>query len=123
MAGVDATLTAGPVDLNLQYVRREDRRPTFTANEPDAVTDGGFAEVIVAPEASPFYGFALYNRVECDRPLLDPRAGGPAGVTRYESVSAGLGHLVTRNVRVQLEAGYDFESEAGRGTLGMTLAY
>ena len=123
MAGGDATLTAGPLDLNLQYIHREDARPTFTPGEPDAVTDGGFVEAIVTPATSRAYGFALYNRVKCDRPLLDPRLGGPANVTLFQSVAAGIGYLVSRNARVQLETGYDIENEDARATLGMTLAY
>jgi hypothetical protein len=123
MAGLDATLSSGPVDLNLQYVHREDRNPTFTVGEPDAVTRGGFAELILAPLEGRTYGFALYNRVDCDRPLLDPRAGGPSGVSRFQTLAAGVGHLLARNVRVQFEAGYDLEADAARGTLGMTLAY
>jgi hypothetical protein len=123
MLGADATFTAGAMDVNVQYVHREDQRPTFTSGEPDAVTDGGFVEVIVAPEEKRTYGFALYNRVECDRPLLDPRIGGAANVTRFQSAAAGVGYLLARNVRVQVEAGYDIEAEAGRATVGMTLAY
>lgn len=123
MAGADATITAGPLDVNVQYIHREDVLPTFTPGEPDAVTDGGFVELIVAPEEHRTYGFALYNRIDCDQPLLDPRLGGPANVTRFESVAAGIGYLVRRNVRMQFEAGYDMESETARGTLGMTLAY
>ena len=123
MAGADATIALGSVDLNLQYIHREDRQPTFIQGESDAVTEGGFAEVVVAPAESRTYGFALYNRVQCDRPLLDPRNGGPTGVSRFETLAAGIGHLVARNVRVQFEAGYDLEAEATRATLGMTLAY
>jgi hypothetical protein len=123
MAGGDATITIGPLDFNLQYIHREDRLPTFTPGEPDAVTDGGFAEAIVAPESSRTYGFALYNLVECDQPLLDPRLGVPANVTRFQSLAGGIGYLVSRNVRAQFETGYDIENEATRVTLGMTLAY
>jgi hypothetical protein len=123
MAGADATLSAGALELNLQYLHREDRRPTFTPGEPDAVTDGGLAELLIVPEDRRVYGFALYNHVQCDQPLLDPRAGGPANVTRFQTLAAGVGYLVARNVRLQLEAGYDLEVETGRGTLGMSLAY
>jgi hypothetical protein len=123
MVGADATLSGGPVDVNLQYLHREDRRPTFTPGETDAVTDGGFVELIVAPEERRTYGFALYNHVQCDRPLLNPRAGGPTNVTRFQTAAAGIGYLVARNARVQFEVGYDIESETGRATVGMTLAY
>ena len=123
MAGLDATITAGPLDLNLQYIHREDKLPTFTPGEPDAVTDGGFAEAIVSHEASRTYGFALYNLVDCNQPLLAPGLGGPVNLLRYQSAAAGFGYIVARNVRVQLEAGFDIETEATRATLGMTLAY
>ena len=123
MAGLDATITAGPLDLNLQYVHREDKLPTFTPGEPDAVTDGGFAEAVLSHPESRTYGFALYNLVDCDQPLLDPRVGGPSSVRRFQSLAAGLGYVVSRNARVQFEAGYDIETEATRATMGMTLAY
>jgi hypothetical protein len=123
MTGADATLTANALEVNIQYIHREDRHPTFTPGEPDAVTDGGFVEMIFAPEESRTYGFALYNRVGCDQPLLDPGVGGLAPVARAQTVAAGVGHLVTRNVRVHLESGYDIEADAVRATLGMTLAY
>jgi hypothetical protein len=123
MVGADATITAGPIDLNLQVIHREDERPTFTPGEPSAVTNGGFVEAIVAPASSRIYGFALHTFVECDRPLLDPRTGGPAPVTRFQSVAVGIGYVASRNARVQLEAGHDIETEATRATLGMTLAY
>ena len=77
----------------------------------------------MTPATSRAYGFALYNRVKCDQPLLDPRLGGPANVTLFQSVAAGIGYLVSRNARVQLETGYDIENEDARATLGMTLAY
>jgi hypothetical protein len=38
-------------------------------------------------------------------------------------VAAGVGHLLARNARVQVEAGYDLEADAGRATLGLILAY
>jgi hypothetical protein len=123
MAGGDATITAGPLELNFQYIHREDRLPTFTPGEPDAVTNGGFAEAVLSHPERRTYGFALYNLVDCDQPLLDPRLGGPSNLRRYQSFAAGFGHIVSRNARVQFEAGYDIEGEAMRATLGMTLAY
>ena len=123
MAGADATISTGPLELNLQYVHREDKLPTFTPGEPDAVTDGGFAEAILSRPESRTYGFALYNLVDCDQPLLDPRLGGPSNLRRFQSFGAGFGYVVSRKPRVPFEAGYDNESEATRATLGMTLAY
>lgn len=123
MLGGDGTLSAGAVEVNGQYVYREDNRPTFTPGEPKVVLKGGFAEVLIRPAGSRFYGFALYNRVTTDRPLLDVDLGGPTDVRRHESIAAGVGHLVRRNVRVSTELGYDVKQDAGRLTLGLFAAF
>ncbi len=123
MSGADATVERGPVQLNLQYVHREDDRPTFTPGERRAVMDGGFAELLVIPANSRLYGYALYNRVEANRELLDFGEGAPSGVRLFESVSAGGGWLVQRNARVYGEALYDTQLETSRMTLGFTVAY
>ena len=41
----------------------------------------------------------------------------------FGAVKAWTGYLIARNVRAQLEVGYDVEIETTRATLGMTLAY
>jgi hypothetical protein len=123
MAGGDATVVMGPLELNLQYVHREDDRPTFTPGEARTETDGGFAELLVVPPDSRWYGYALYNRVENDRSLLDPGGGWPSEVEEYETAAAGAGYVLRRNVRLYGEALYDLEAEAGHFTLGAMLAY
>jgi len=123
MAGADGTVEVGPVQINVQYVHREDDRPTFTPDEPTAVTDGGFAEVLLRPVGSRWYGVALYNRIACSHPLLDPRAGGAAGVRRYETLTAGGGYLWRRNFRVYGELTGDFDLNQTTVTLGFTTAF
>lgn len=123
MAGGDATINVGPVELNAQYIHREDDRPTFTPGEPTVRTDGGFVEMIVRPGGSRWYGIALYNRVQADQPLLDFGLGGPANVDRYESVSGGLGWLWRRNVRVFGEVTWDVERDDGVVTLGLVTGF
>lgn len=123
MAGADATVSGGMLELNLQYVHREDDLATFTPGERIEVTDGGFAELLVLPEASRWYGYALYNRVEDNRGLLDFGEGAPSGVRLYETVAAGAGYLVQRNVRVYGEALYDTQQEVSRFAMGFTAAY
>ena len=123
MAGLDATVSQNPLELTLQYVHREDDRPTFVAGERMEVMDGGFAELLVVPEGERWYGYALYNRVEDNRALLEFGAGAPGGVRLFESLSAGLGYQVRRNLRVYGEALYDVQLEVARGTLGFTAAY
>jgi hypothetical protein len=50
MAGVDATVTSTPFELNLQYVERRDDNPFFAvsglAPAESTATRGGFAELI-----------------------------------------------------------------------------
>jgi hypothetical protein len=123
MVGVDATWGRGAIEINAQYLHRNDNRPTFTPGEPEAELDGGFAELLVRPANSVWYGFGLYNLVKADRPLLDVRLGGPGAIRRYESLSVGVGRLLQRNLRVTAEGTYDIEMEAGRWTLGFVSAF
>jgi hypothetical protein len=123
MLGADATISLGPVELNAQYVHREDDVPTFTAGEETARTDGGFAELLVRPAGSRWYGVALYNGMWANRPLLDPRAGGPTGVDRYHAVTVGLGHILRRNIRTFGEVTWDIEQEEALFGLGVTAAF
>ncbi len=121
--GADGTVTLGPVELNAQYLHRRDNRPTYTTGEPRITTDGGFAELIVRPGDSRFYGFALYNLVDANRPLLEVGTRGATGVTRYQTIAGGMGHLLRTNFRVGAELGYDLEQQDTRLTLGGVLAF
>jgi len=123
MIGGDATITAGSLELNAQFIHREDDNPTFTAGEETAKTDGGFAELVIHPAGSRWYGIALYNLIDANRPLLDPRLGGPAGVDRYHAFTGGAGYLVRRNFRVHAEGTWDFEIEEARLSVGFTTAF
>jgi hypothetical protein len=123
MFGVDATIGGKTFELNGQYIRRTESRPTFTDGEPEATLDGGFAELIVRPPRSRFHGFALYNLVTADRPLLTVRLGGPSGITRHETVTAGFGRVERRNFRWTFEATYDVRQEMMRWGLGFVTAF
>ena len=123
MVGGDGTVSVGPLELNAQYIHREDDQATFTPGEPVTKTDGGFAEVLFRPPQSRWHGFALYNRVDANRPLLDVRLGGPADVSRYETLTGGGGYLVRRNFRVLGEVTYDLEASQTRWTLGLVTAF
>jgi hypothetical protein len=123
MLGADATVSIGDVELRGQFIHREDRSPTFTLNEARAVTNGGFAEVLWHRTGDRWYAIALYNLIHTSRPLLDARLGGAAGISRYETVTGGLGYLVQRNVRAYGEATWNAELRSAQGTLGLTLAF
>jgi len=123
MLGGDASIGLGPVELRGQFIHREDASPTFTPGEPRAVTNGGFGEVLVHRAGSRWYAIALYNLIRTSRPLLDVGLGGPAGVSRYETVTGGGGYLLQRNVRVYAEGTWDTELRSTQWTLGMTMAF
>ncbi|HKI94477.1 MAG TPA: hypothetical protein VJ992_04240 [Gemmatimonadales bacterium] len=123
MVGGDATVTVGPVEVNGQFIHREDDVPNFVPGEPKAVTNGGFAELVVAPPLSRWYGIALYNRITANLPLLDVRLGGAGDLTKYQAVTGGLGYLVQRNLRVYGEATWDTEAKTTRFTAGLTTAF
>ena len=123
MLGADATLSHGPFELNVQYLHRSDSRPFYVAEDSTANLDGGFAELLVRPAGSRWHGFALYNLIDADRPVLSVRVGGPALVERYETLSGGIGYLLRRNVRVTGEMTYDVSQEEARWTLGVVSAF
>ncbi len=123
MVGGDATISIGALEINGQYIHREDDTPTFTPGEPTVETDGGFAEAILRSPNGRWYGFGLYNLVDADRPLLDIGLGGPAQVSRYETLSGGIGYLLRRNVRLSAEATWDIEQETARWTAGLVTAF
>ncbi|MBM4188913.1 MAG: hypothetical protein FJ206_16550 [Gemmatimonadetes bacterium] len=123
MIGFDGTIGGGTVEVNWQYLRRTDSRPRFLPTEPKVTVDGGFGELIVQPPKSKWYGFALYNLVTADRPLLDVRLGTPTNQRRYESYSAGIGRAERRNFRWTLEGTYESTRDRFRWTLGLTTAF
>ena len=124
MFGADATFSIGTFEINAQYIHREDDFPTFSPSDQIAKTDGGFAEVIWMPKPdSRWYALALYNRIDCNQPLLNVRLGATGNLERYQTITGGLGWVWQRNVRVMGEATWDTEREAARWTLGLVTAF
>lgn len=123
MVGADATIDAGNLEFNLQYLHRADDEPTYTPGDPTTQTDGGFVEAIYRFPGNRWYALALYNYIYTDQPLLDARLGGPADIKRWQTLSAGFGYVLHRNFRLLAEVGWDFEQEASRTTVGLVTAY
>jgi hypothetical protein len=123
MAGGDATITFGNLEVNAQYIHRDDSNPTFASTDPRVQTDGGFAETIYRFPNSRFYALALWNYIWCSEPLLDARLGGPSNIQRYHTFSAGFGWMWRTNVRTLVEGGWDIEQETTRWTVGVSAAY
>jgi len=124
IVGGDATLASGALELNVQYLHRQDDDPLFLgAAATEVISEGGFAELLVRPRGSRWHAFGLYNLVTADQPILDVRLGGPSGIGRYESLTAGTGYLVRRNFKVTLEVTRDLSQEATRFSTGFITAF
>lgn len=116
MAGADLTAGNEYVELNAQYVYRNDTNPYRLANASGTrtITRGGFAELLVSPKGpdSRLTGHLLYNYVDSDQSDL-----------KYQSYTAGLGYLLARNVRLIGEYTYEQEHKDSKVTLGIITAF
>jgi hypothetical protein len=128
--GPDATIALlQGAEINLQFLRRTDTNPLLRENGPSSTVDSYLAEIIGGPfgPGGRWYATGLYNRVDSDLPILSLRLGEQNTSDRYlaayESASAGLHYLLTRNIRLLGEAGWDLERETPRFTVGTTLAW
>lgn len=117
--GADATLSAAPFELNLQYLERRDANPFFETPLPltKIATRGGFAELIFRPRGDDgrWYGAGLFNWVD----------SGDPGI-RYTAATAHAGYLLRRNMRLIAEATYIFRGLAAdtvRLDTGLVLAF
>jgi hypothetical protein len=114
----DATVSAAPLELNLQYVERRDGNPYFTpANDPAVKTRGGFAELVYLPKGddSRWYLTGLLNWVDSEIQALD-----------YSSATFHIGRLLRRNIRATAEFTYVFDSvynKHGRLAFGLTTGF
>jgi hypothetical protein len=118
MLGADATVSAKPFELNLQYVERRDDNPFLIADftEPTR-TRGGFAELIYLPKGddSKWYMVGLVNWVDSELAALD-----------YSSATVHYGRLLRRNIRATAEFTYVFDSpykDHARLALGLVTAF
>jgi hypothetical protein len=127
--GPDVTLSHGALEVNGQFLRREDSNPLFAANPLRTTVNSAMAEVLYGPFGTEgrWTIAGLYNWVDADAPLLSMRLGRAqetGGLTqRYHSVSGGLHYLARRNVRFMGEAAYDIEFESTRFTTGVVMAF
>ncbi len=113
MAGPDVTFSYNDiVELNLQYLLREDDNPTISSKKIE--TKGAFGELIIMPKGdeSKWYGVGLYNWVESDLSYLN-----------YKSASVHLGYMLRRNVRLVGEFLYNFTDEYGQVGVGFVSAF
>lgn len=123
--GPDVTVALGNLEINGQYLRRTDSNPFFSDAETDAQVNSAFAELIWSPQGPTgrWHVASLYNWIDADEPIVTIRAGEEEPFARFQTLSSSLHYLVARNVRVLGEAGYDFERERTRFTIGAFLAW
>lgn len=118
MWGVDATIHFDILELNLQYVGRNDNNAQFAlAAGTEEDIRGGFAEVIFTPrgDKSAWYAVGLFNWIEADNPGSD-----------YRSLSGHIGYLLRRNFRLVAEINHIFkgpEGEHTRAGIGLITAF
>lgn len=120
MVGVDATVSAKILELNLQYLERSDSNPNFAfplEEGPTIKTRGGFAELVYLPKGddSRWYLVGLFNQVTSDIKELD-----------YTSATLHYGRLLRRNIRATAELTYVFDSiysDYAQVGLGLIMAF
>jgi hypothetical protein len=128
--GPDATLSLrDDLELNLQFLRRDDTNPLLVPGGPSSRVNSAFAELVAGPfgAGERWYLTGLYNWIDADQPLISLRIGeqetGNGFLQRYHTASAGAHYLLARNIRLMAEAGWDMELERPRFTVGTTLAW
>lgn len=122
MIGGDATISLDPIELNLQYIERQDGNPYFLTNggmfftnpPKDVKTRGAFAEMVYRPNGddSKWYAVGLFNWIESDFSDLN-----------YKTLSGHFGYVFRRNLRMVVETKYDFEREFVTLGIGVITAF
>lgn len=119
MIGGDATISFEPLELNLQYVERNDNDPLFYSNAEvghitDIATRGAFAEMIYRPNGddSKWYAVGLFNWIDSEFTDLN-----------YKTLSAHIGYVFRRNIRMIVETNYDFKKEFATFSVGVVTAF
>jgi hypothetical protein len=129
IVGPDATLAVGPLEVNAQYLRREDENPLFSASPTRTVVNSAMVEALYGPfgDEGRWTVAGLYNWIDADAALLSMRLGDAEETggyaRRYHALSGGIHFLARRNVRFMGEAGYDIERERTRFTTGVVMAF
>lgn len=119
MIGGDVTISLDPIELNIQYVERNDNDPffhnSFEIGYPsDLKTRGAFTELIYLPNGddSKWYAVGLFNWIESDFSDLN-----------YKTISGHIGYVFRRNLRMVVETRYDFEREFATLGVGVITAF
>lgn len=111
MWGPDLTVGNDLIELNCQYIYRED---SFRKNIQNIQTEGLLAELLYMPKGdeSKWYIVGLYNRVDSDIESL-----------KYETAVFHTGYLFRRNMRMVAEYKYDLERKYNTFSVGLVSAF
>jgi hypothetical protein len=115
MVGGDAMLSFDSFELLGQFVHRHDANPFFLPGSDSSVNSyGGFAQLMYAPDLSlsAWYAFILYNNVRSDIEEL-----------RYQSIAGNFTYMLSRNLKLTFEYGYDIERSKHGITMGFMTAF
>ncbi len=111
--GPDITIGNENIELNAQYLHREDDNPAFVGSgATTSKLDGGFVELIYMPNAdqSKFLFTFLYNKIDGD-------------LFEYETGTFSISHMAARNLRILGEVTYDVLAEKTKFTIGVMSAF
>lgn len=125
--GPDASLSLAPtLELNAQYLRRNDERPYFSdLAVTDTDVDMGFVEAVYSPQGGTGRWFftALYNHIDADAPVFTIRQGEAGPLESYRAGALGANYLMARNLRLTSEVQYDLDREDFRLVAGFMSAF
>lgn len=112
--GADATISLDPLELNLQFIERNDDNALFVDNKTDTKTRGAFGELIYRPEgdASKWYSVAIFNWIESDFRELN-----------LKQLGVHLGYVLRRNIRLVTEYSQNFTNRYGKISIGFVSAF
>jgi len=102
--GGDASIYAGPFELNLLYLYRTDNNGYFDGTGREVTSQGYMAELQFHPDEdrSRYVITALYNRFDSDYESLDTGVE----ILDYETATLSLTYLLERNARILAEYTY-----------------
>lgn len=128
MWGPDVSARLTPkLQLNAQYLRRQDDNPLFQATSPGTVTaDAAFAELVWLPrgQAGRLAFTGLWNWASASAPIMSVGLGEAELLGRYQSLAAGANYLLRRNLRLTGEAAWvDAGQRQARFVLGIVAGF
>lgn len=114
MLGPDLTVGNDNIELNVQYLERNDDNPFFLDDSRGLRTRGAFGELIYLPEGdrSRWYGVLLYNWTHT--PGLDRLPP-----LRTHTATGHAGWVIARNFRLVGEYTYDFLRKTNLVSVGL----